>query len=262
MREYHYWKNGTLMAVYTQEEKKMNEEGFRIFLKKQRRSQGTIEQCVRLTKEFEAYLGEHRVGKGLDEAHSEDLKTFVSWKKKQRKSVNSYLWAIHRYYEHMSNEPMRRLATYMRQQEIAKRRGRQKPLQLKDIRGVGAEHIEKLAEIGITDVKGVLKAGRTREQREALSRKSDVSLDDILEVVKLTDLTRIVDFKGLRVRLLYEAGADTVEKVSRYNPEELRERVVEVNEQRQILKRHPTLVETRYWVTQAKALQKIVEYTC
>ncbi len=96
----------------------MNQEGFRAFLKKQRRSQGTIEQCVRLTREFEAYLGEHQVGRGLDEAYPEDLKAFVSWKKKQRKSVNSHLWALHRYYEYTSNEPMHRLAIDIRQQRL------------------------------------------------------------------------------------------------------------------------------------------------
>ena len=238
----------------------MNEEEFRTFLRKQGRSQGTVEQCVRLTGEFEAYLGEHRVGKGLEDAHPEDLDAFVSWKKRQRQSVNSYLWAIHRYYEYTSNEPMRRLATDMRQQEIAKGRGRRRSLRLKEIQGVAAEQIEKLAAIGIADVEGVLEAGRTKEEREELSRRSGVPLDEILELVKLADLARIVDIKGVRVRLLYEAGVDTVEKVSRYDPEGLRKRVVEVNEQRQILKRHPTLVETRYWVTQAKALQKIVEY--
>ena len=69
----------------------MNEEEFRTFLKKQGRSPGTIEQCVRLTGEFGMYLGEQRAGKGLDDAHPEDLQAFVSWKKKQRKAVNSYL---------------------------------------------------------------------------------------------------------------------------------------------------------------------------
>lgn len=131
---------------------------------------------------------------------------------------------------------------------------------MKDIRGVAAEHIGKLAAIGIADVEGVLEAGRTKEEREQLSRRSGVPLDQVLELVKLADLTRIVDIKGLRVRLLYEAGVDTVEKVSSYDPEGLREKVVEVNEQRQILERHPTLAETRYWVTQAKALQRVVEY--
>ena len=200
----------------------MFEEGFRAFLKRQRRSQGTIEQCVQLTREFEAYLGEHRVGRGLEVAHPEDLEAFVSWKKKQRKSVNSYLWAFHWYYEYASNEPMRKLATDMRQQEIAKGRGRRRSLRLKDIQGVAAEHIEKLASIGIADVKGVLVAGRTKEEREDLSRRSGVPLDEVLELVKLADLTRIVDIKGVRVRLLFEAGVDTVEKVARYDPEGLR----------------------------------------
>jgi Phage integrase, N-terminal SAM-like domain len=103
-----------------QGEQKMNEEEFHIFLKEQRRSQGTIEQCVRLTGEFGVYLGENRAGTGLDDAHPEDLKAFVSWKKKQRESVNSYLWAIHRYYEYTANEPMRRLATDMRQKGLPK----------------------------------------------------------------------------------------------------------------------------------------------
>ena len=79
-------------------------------------------------------------------------------------------------------------------------------------------------------------------------------------LVKMADLTRIVDIKGVRVRLLYEAGVETVETVSGYDPEGLRERLVAVNEERQILKRHPTLVETQYWIRQAKALPQVVEY--
>jgi len=85
-------------------------------------------------------------------------------------------------------------------------------------------------------------------------------VDEVLCFVKLADLTRIVDIKCLRVRLLYEAGVDTVEKVSDYDPQKLRDRLVEVNEHMKILKRHPTLVETNYWITQAKALKRIVEY--
>jgi hypothetical protein len=76
----------------------------------------------------------------------------------------------------------------------------------------------------------------------------------------MADLIRIVDIKGVRVRLLYESGIDTVEKVALSDPEGLRERLIKVNEEKKILKRHPTLVETKYWVTQAKDLPKVVEY--
>jgi hypothetical protein len=238
----------------------MNEEGFHGFLKKQRRSQGTIQQCIEFAGEYEAYLHQHREGKGLDEAGSNDLVSFVLWKKKQRKSVNSYLWAIHRYYEYTSNELMRRLATDMRQHEIAKGKGKRKTLRLKEIQGVSSDHLEKMAAIGIADVKGILVAGRTKEEREELSRRSGILLDDVLELVKLADLTRIVDIKGVRVRLLYATGVDTIEKVANYDPERLRERIIDVNVEKQILKRHPTLGETTYWVAQAKALPKVVKY--
>jgi hypothetical protein len=238
----------------------MDEKAFRTFMKRQRRSQGTIDQCVRLTRTFEEYLGDFRDGKELDEASLQDLEAFVSWKKKARQSVNSYLWAIRRYYEYTSNERMRRMASGLRQQEIAQGRTKRKPLRLKDIQGAAPEHIDKLAAVEIRDVKALLEAGRTREGREALSRKSGVPLDGVLELVKLADLTRIVDIKGVRVRLLYEAGVDTVEKVSDYDPEKLRIRLIEANEEKQILKRHPTLVETTYWVNQAKKLPQIVAY--
>ena len=148
----------------------------------------------------------------------------------------------------------------MRQQEINKGRGTRRSLGLQDLPGIAAEQIEKLAAIGIVDVDGVLENGRTREEREELSRRSGVPPDEILRLVKLADLTRIVDIKGVRVRLLYEAGVDTVAKVSTYDPERLRQKLVEVNEENRILKRHPTLVETRYWITQAKALPQVVEY--
>jgi len=78
--------------------------------------------------------------------------------------------------------------------------------------------------------------------------------------VKLADLTRIVDIKGVRVRLLYEASIDTIEKLSTYDPEKLHERLVAVNSDKHILKRHPTIIEAKYWVTQAKNLEKLVEF--
>lgn len=238
----------------------MNEEGFRSFLKRQRRSEGTINQCVRLAREFETYIAEHTGAKGLDKANPDHLKAFVSWKTQQRKSINSYLWAIHRYYEYTLNDSMRTRATDMRQQEIAKGRVRRRSFRLKAIQSLPDQHIGRLEAIGVIDAEGVLEAGPTKEKREELSRRSGLSSDEVLRLVKLADLTRIVDIKGLRVRLLYEAGVDTVAKVSGQDPEMLRDRLVEVNERMRILARHPTLAETNYWVAQAKALKRVVEY--
>ena len=155
---------------------------------------------------------------------------------------------------------MRKLAASLRQRETSLKRGKRNPFKLKDIQDILVEQITKLAEIGITDAEGLLKNGRTTPEREALAKKCDLPLEAIQKFVKLADLTRIVDIKGVRVRLLYETGIDTIEKLSLCDPETLHERLVVVNSEKPILKRHPTLLEANYLVSQAKDLEKLVEY--
>lgn len=59
----------------------MNKGGFRSFLKKQRRSEGTINQCVLFTINFEDNLTKHRHSKGIDFAmrnlKREDLEEII-----------------------------------------------------------------------------------------------------------------------------------------------------------------------------------------
>jgi site-specific recombinase XerD len=238
----------------------MNETGFREFLRKQGRSKSTIESCAGFVNKFEDYLQEHRGIKGIDEATPGDLREFISWGKKERKSINSYLWAIHRYYEFTSDKKMYKAALDLRRHEIENRRGKRKPLNLRMIQGVSSEHVERLKSLGITNVRQMIEAGRTKTQRLELSKKTGIPLQHILDLVKFADITRISDIKGVRGRLLLEAKVDTIEKLSEFTAEDLREKLIEVNEKKKILRRPPTLVETTYWVEQANKLPEIVEY--
>ena len=97
--------------------KKMNEEGFRQFMKKQHRSQGTMDSCVNFTQVFEEYLNTH-FEMELNEAQPEQLDAFLAWGKKKFRSMNSHLWAISRYYEYTGNDIMRRYANQIRSQKI------------------------------------------------------------------------------------------------------------------------------------------------
>jgi len=238
----------------------MDEENFRRFMKKQRRSEGTIDSCIGLVKKFEEYLSEHNGGKELDKADPRDIEDFVSWGKKRFGSVNSYLWAIHRYYEFTSNEDMRRVAVELRRREIEKGRSKREPLSLKKIQGISLEHVKRLASFGIENSKHMLEIGRTREGRKGLSEKTGIPLERILEFVKFADITRISDIKGVKGRLLYESNVDTIEKLSKFSPEDLRSVLKKVNERKKILRNPPTLTETTYWTHQAKKLPRIVEY--
>jgi len=238
----------------------MDEEGFRNFMKKQRRSVGTIQTCIDFTLIFEQYLKKHRKEKTVETAKIADLEAFIDWGKKEIGSMNSYLWAIGRYFEYSGQESLRKRANQMRQLEIAKKRGKGTKLLLRKIHGVQKEDVKKLESEGVSDTKAMLISGRTHELRIELSKRSGVPLKKIIELAKIADLTRIVDIKGVRVRLLYSTGVDTVEKVATQDPENLRELVTKVNEREKLMKRHPTLVETTYWISQAKELESIIDW--
>ena len=238
----------------------MDEEGFRNFIKKQRRSVGTIQTCIDFTLIFEQYLEKHRTEKTLEIAKIADLEAFIDWGKKEIGSMNSYLWALGRYFEYSEQESLRKWVNQMRQSEIAKKRGTGKKLLLRKIHGVQEEDVKKLESEGVSDTKAMLTSGRTHELRVEISKRIGVPLKKIVELVKIADLTRIVDIKGIRVRLLYSTGVDTVEKVATQDPENLRELVTKVNEAEKLMKRHPTLVETTYWIRQAKELEPIIDW--
>jgi len=238
----------------------MDEEGFRQFMKKQRRSQGTMDSCVDFTQVFEEYLNTHFDRMELNEAQPEHLNAFLAWGKGKYSSMNSHLWAINRYYEYTGNDIMRRYANQIRSQKIEKRRSKRPSLLLREIEGIKLEYIDVLEIAGITNVKQLLKAGNTHNSRLALSEETGIPNDVIEELVRLADLCRISDIKGMRVRLLFNTGFDTIEKIAAQDPGEMRAQIIKINQREKIAARHPTLTETKFWVEQAKKLPKLVEY--
>ena len=237
----------------------MDEEGFRQFMRQQRRSSGTMESCVTFTQSFEAYLNTHFGGMALDQAQPEQLDAFLAWGKAQWSSMNSHLWALSRYYEYAGNDTMRRYANQIRNQKIEGKRAKRPSLLLREIAGVRAETITALDNAGITNVQQLLNAGITRDSRLSLAEATGIPYAGIEELVKLADLCRISDIKGLRVRLLFDTGFDTLEKIAAQDPEEMRAQIIAINQREQIAARHPTLTETKFWVKQAQSLPKLIE---
>ena len=121
-----------------------------------------------------------------------------------------------------SNDEMRSLAGAMRAQRI-----KRTPFPLSKFRGVHPEYVDKLASEGIRNVAQMLEAGRTPEDRQTLAEKTGVPLEAILEYVKLSDLARISGTKGIRARLYYDAGVDTLEVLARWDPVELRAMLID-----------------------------------
>ena len=234
----------------------MDKEGFGLYLKKGSRSPSAVNRCIKYVSNFEDYLLETKKGKRLEEASDEDLMEFLAiLDKKSTTKVKGYLWAIRYYYDYISNDEMRDLAGRLRAERIDRN-----PFLLKNFRGVNPESINKLAEIGIKNVNQMLISGLTIEERKRLSIQTGIPENEILEFVKLSDLARIPGIKGIRARLYYDAGIDTIEKLAAWDPNVLREKIVAFVEETGF-EGIPTLpAEAQHAVEKARRLPKIVEY--
>lgn len=233
----------------------MNEAEFGEFLRRGGRSASAITRCIRCLREFETYLQEVGGGKDAASATPHDLEGFVAWIEREPKaSAKTHLWALRYYYEYVPNEEMRHLASVLREQRITR-----KPFPLSGFRGVDSESLERLAAAGIRNSEQMLAAGRTPADRHALSATTGIPKEAILELAKLSDLARIRGVKGVRARLYYDAGIETVEQMAGWDADELRSMIVEFVERTGFGGVATLPAEARFTVSEARKLPKRLE---
>ncbi|MFW6117813.1 MAG: DUF4332 domain-containing protein [Thermoproteota archaeon] len=131
---------------------------------------------------------------------------------------------------------------------------------IEDIEGIGPVYTKKLISADITTTEALLEAGSTPEKREDLAENTGISEKLILEWVNLADLMRIKGVGEEYSDLLEEAGVDTVVELARRNADNLHAKMLEINEEEELVRRPPPLAEVKKWVEQAKQLPRKVEY--
>lgn len=128
------------------------------------------------------------------------------------------------------------------------------------IEGVGAKYAEKLNMAGVKTVEALLEKGATRKGRKDLAEKTSISEVLILEWVNRADLFRIKGIGEEFSDLLEASGVDTVKELAQRKPDNLMMKLVEVNEQKKLVRRMPYPAAVADWVKQAKELPRVVEY--
>jgi small-conductance mechanosensitive channel len=131
---------------------------------------------------------------------------------------------------------------------------------IRNIEGIGTIYSEKLNSIYINSVSDLLEAGKTREGRNDLAEKTGISKKLILKWVNLADLFRIEGVGKEYSILLESAGVDTVVELSRRNPENLHQKLVEVNTEKNIVKNLPNPDIVEKWIDEAKTLPRKITY--
>ncbi len=135
-----------------------------------------------------------------------------------------------------------------------------KPLKLSEIPGVERVYTDRLASVGIKNTQQLFVRAKTRQARAELSKLADVPDAGLLELVKLSDLARIKYIGPIFVRLFYEAGADTPEKLVERSPDELFEKMQAINHAKMYTKTMATVKDVAFCITMAKELPKPIEY--
>lgn len=129
-----------------------------------------------------------------------------------------------------------------------------------DIEGVGDVYAEKLIAAGIKDTDNILEKCAKPAGRKALEEETGISGKLILKWANHADLMRINGVGPQFSELLEASGVDTVKELRNRVPENLHKKLVEVNDQKNLVNRVPALAEVEKMVAQAKELPPKIEY--
>jgi predicted flap endonuclease-1-like 5' DNA nuclease len=135
-----------------------------------------------------------------------------------------------------------------------------KSFALKDFREVNKKHVTALVKEGITNADQMLEKGKTPSSRQELSTTTGVPTEAILELVKLSDLSRIEGVKSIRARLYYDAGVDTLEKMAKWKPDRPLTHMQKYVKKTGFNGIPPLPKEVEHTIETARKLPKLVEY--
>ena len=129
-----------------------------------------------------------------------------------------------------------------------------------DIEGVGDVYAEKLIAAGIKDTDNILEKCANPAGRKALEDETGISGKLSLKGANQADGMRINGVGPQFSELLEASGVDTVKELRNRVPENLHKKLVEVNDQKNLVNRVPALAEVEKMIAQAKELPPKMEY--
>lgn len=135
-----------------------------------------------------------------------------------------------------------------------------KPNKIADFTGISKDTVAKLEKIGIKNTVKLYDRIITTESRKELAESIGVGDSEILELTKLTDLSRIKWVGVTFARMLYDLGVDTVEKATKSDPIDLHARINQMNKEKNIYKGHIGLNDIKIFVNAAKEVPLEIEY--
>lgn len=131
---------------------------------------------------------------------------------------------------------------------------------LTTVEGIGDVYSQKLAEAGIETTDDLLEAGAYPAGRKEVAERTGIGDKLILKWVNRVDLFRIKGVSEEYADLLEAAGVDTVPELAQRNPDNLYQKLVATNEEKNLVRHVPSQAAVTDWIEQAKQLPRMVNY--
>ncbi len=131
---------------------------------------------------------------------------------------------------------------------------------LSDIEGIGDVYSTKLEEAGINTLEKLLEAGSEKKGRKGIAEKTGISEKLLLNWVNRADLARIKGISTQYADLLEFAGVDTVPELAQRRADNLHAKMIEINDEKSLVRKVPAISQVEDWVAQAKELPRVVNY--
>lgn len=131
---------------------------------------------------------------------------------------------------------------------------------LSELEGMTAFSSSKLKSLGIRTTDALLEAARTVKGRKALSAKTAISEQQLLEWANVSDYMRIPGMGRAKVGLVRAAGVTTVRELALRNPARLAQNMREVNTRRKLVRVLPSEKSVEQLIAQARKLQPKISY--
>ncbi len=135
-----------------------------------------------------------------------------------------------------------------------------KPNKLNEFFGISSETVSKLEKNGIKDTLKLFDHVLTPQSRKKLAAETNIPEAEILELAKLTDLSRIKWVGATFARMLYEVGVDTAEKASKTDYVELHQKIFQLNKEKNFYKGQIGLHDIKLFVDAAREVSFEIQY--
>src|SRR5215510_14760807 len=131
---------------------------------------------------------------------------------------------------------------------------------ISEIDGLSAFSATKLKALGIRTTDALLEAASTVKGRKALSAKTGISEQQLLEWANVSDYMRIPGMGKAKIGLVRAAGVATVRELALRNPARLAQNMRDVNKKRKLVRVLPSQKSVEQLIAQARKLEPKITY--